>query len=80
MKSNGNYLNGRLAAVQAKQDGYDTALMLGQDGKVSEGPAMCWLWSMLWNGQGYLLSLRGMKMLRALWLKAHTAPQAPPVC
>lgn len=41
IKSNGNYLNGRLAAVQAKQDGYDTALMLGQDGKVSEGPAMC---------------------------------------
>lgn len=40
IKSNGNYLNGRLAAVQAKTDGYDTALLLCQDGKVSEGPAM----------------------------------------
>ncbi len=41
VKANGNYLNGRLAAVQAKADGYDTALMLTQSGKVSEGPAMC---------------------------------------
>lgn len=41
IKSNGNYLNGRLAAVQARADGYDTALMLSADGKVSEGPAMC---------------------------------------
>lgn len=48
IKSNGNYLNGRLAAVQARQDGYDTALMLGQDGKVSEGPAMCFF--MIRNG------------------------------
>lgn len=48
IKSNGNYLNGRLAAVQARVDGYDTALMLGQDGKVSEGPAMCFF--MVRNG------------------------------
>lgn len=41
VKANGNYLNGRVAAVQAKTDGYDTALMLTQGGKVSEGPAMC---------------------------------------
>ena len=41
IKSNGNYLNGRLAAVQARADGYDTALLLSVDGKVSEGPAMC---------------------------------------
>ena len=48
IKSNGNYLNGRLASVQARRDGYDTALMLGQDGKVSEGPAMCFF--MVRNG------------------------------
>lgn len=41
VKATGNYLNGRLASVQAKADGYDTALMLTQSGKVSEGPAMC---------------------------------------
>jgi branched-chain amino acid aminotransferase len=41
VKATGNYLNGRVAAVQAKADGYDTALMLTQSGKVSEGPAMC---------------------------------------
>lgn len=48
VKANGNYLNGRLAGVQAKADGYDTALMLTQDGKVSEGPAMCFF--MVRNG------------------------------
>lgn len=41
VKATGNYLNGRAAAVQAKADGYDTALLLTQAGKVSEGPAMC---------------------------------------
>ena len=41
VKANGNYLNGRLASIQARADGYDTALLLTQSGKVSEGPAMC---------------------------------------
>lgn len=41
VKANGNYLNGRLASIQARADGYDTALLLTQAGKVSEGPAMC---------------------------------------
>lgn len=49
VKATGNYLNGRLASVQARGDGYDTALMLGQDGKVSEGPAMCFF--MVRNGR-----------------------------
>lgn len=48
VKANGNYLNGRLASVQARADGYDTALMLTQAGKVSEGPAMCFF--MVRNG------------------------------
>jgi branched-chain amino acid aminotransferase len=41
VKCNANYQNGRLASLQAAADGYDTALMLNQAGKVSEGPAMC---------------------------------------
>ena len=41
VKCNANYQNGRLAAVQAAADGYDTAIMLNSRGKVSEGPAMC---------------------------------------
>ena len=41
VKANGNYLNGRLASIQARADGYDTAILLTQSGKVSEGPAMC---------------------------------------
>lgn len=41
VKCNANYQNGRLASLQAAGDGYDTALMLNQAGKISEGPAMC---------------------------------------
>lgn len=41
VKCNANYQNGRLAAVQAHADGYDTALLLNTHGKVSEGPGMC---------------------------------------
>jgi len=40
-KANSNYGNARLAAVQAKQDGYDAAIFLNSRGKVSEGQAMC---------------------------------------
>ena len=49
VKCNANYNNGRLAAVQARTDGYDTALMLNTRGKVSEGPGMCF--AMMRNGQ-----------------------------
>jgi branched-chain amino acid aminotransferase len=38
VKASANYGNGRLAALQAKIDGYDTPLMLTREGKVSEAP------------------------------------------
>lgn len=41
VKCNANYQNGRYAAVQARADGYDTAILLNTRGKVSEGPGMC---------------------------------------
>lgn len=41
VKCNANYQNGRLASLQAKADGYDTAILLNSRGKVSEGPSMC---------------------------------------
>ena len=40
-KANSNYGNARLAAIQAKHDGYDAAIFLNSRGKVSEGQAMC---------------------------------------
>jgi len=48
VKCNANYQNGRLAAVQAKVDGYDTAVLLNARGKVAEGPGMCFF--MVRNG------------------------------
>ncbi len=41
MKSTANYVNARLAVHQAKADGYDGALMLTPEGKVSEAPIAC---------------------------------------
>lgn len=41
VKCNANYQNGRLAGMQAKADGYDTAILLNARGKVAEGPGMC---------------------------------------
>ncbi len=41
IKSTANYHNARLAALQAKSDGYDGALMLTADGRVSESPIAC---------------------------------------
>jgi branched-chain amino acid aminotransferase len=41
IKSTANYHNARLAALQAKSDGYDGALMLTAQGKVSESPIAC---------------------------------------
>jgi branched-chain amino acid aminotransferase len=41
VKCNANYQNGRLAGMQAKADGYDTAILLNSRGKVAEGPGMC---------------------------------------
>ena len=41
IKTTANYVNARLAAHQAKSDGYDGALMLTPGGKVSESPIAC---------------------------------------
>ncbi len=41
VKCNANYQNGRLASIQARADGYDTAILLNSRGKISEGPSMC---------------------------------------
>jgi branched-chain amino acid aminotransferase len=36
VKAGANYQNNRLAAVEARENGYDDAIMLGSDGKVAE--------------------------------------------
>ena len=41
IKTTANYVNARLAAHQARADGYDGALMLTPDGRVSEAPIAC---------------------------------------
>lgn len=40
-KVGANYINGRYAHLQARQDGYDLPIFLGMDGKVSEGAGAC---------------------------------------
>ncbi|HUS70751.1 MAG TPA: branched-chain amino acid transaminase [Anaerolineae bacterium] len=41
IKAAANYQNGRLATVQAAEDGYDDAILLNELGKVAEAPAAC---------------------------------------
>ncbi len=41
VKAFSNYHNGRFAMMEAKRGGYDSAIMLDGNGKVSEGPASC---------------------------------------
>ena len=41
IKASANYLNSRLAGLEAKRNGYDAAVMLNRDGTVSEGPGGC---------------------------------------
>ncbi|MGR3742584.1 MAG: branched-chain-amino-acid transaminase [Pseudooceanicola nanhaiensis] len=41
VKATANYLNSRLAGLQAKADGYDTALLMTEDGQVAEAPGAC---------------------------------------
>lgn len=36
-----NYHNGRLAAIEARQDGYDVPIMLNARGRVAEAPGAC---------------------------------------
>lgn len=40
-KVGANYINSRMAYIEATQNGYDTALLLNYQGKVSEGPGSC---------------------------------------
>ena len=49
IKSTANYVNARLVSHQAKADGYDGALMLTPEGKVSESPIACFF--MVRDGQ-----------------------------
>jgi branched-chain amino acid aminotransferase len=41
VKAGANYQQSRLVSVQARLDGYDNAIMLNDQGKVSEGPGAC---------------------------------------
>lgn len=41
VKAGANYHNGRFALLQAKADGYDSTILLDENGKVSEGPQSC---------------------------------------
>jgi branched-chain amino acid aminotransferase len=41
IKVGSNYLNSRMALIEARRHGYDTAILLGQDGKVAEAPTAC---------------------------------------
>lgn len=41
VKNISNYRNGQLATHEVKQDGYDVALMLNPQGKISEAPGAC---------------------------------------
>jgi len=41
VKASSNYLNSRLAAEEAKRNGYDAAIILQPNGKVAEAPGAC---------------------------------------
>jgi branched-chain amino acid aminotransferase len=41
IKATANYLNSRLAGLEAKRNGFDGAVILNRDGSVSEGPGGC---------------------------------------
>lgn len=41
VKVGANYINGRYAHLQAKSDGYDIPIFLGEDGEVAEGAGAC---------------------------------------
>lgn len=49
VKAHANYNNSRLAQIQAKEDGYETCILLNSRGHVSEGPGMCFF--MIRNGK-----------------------------
>lgn len=41
IKNLSNYRNGQLAGIEARLDGYDTAILLNHHGQVAEGPGAC---------------------------------------
>lgn len=41
VKVGANYINSRMAQIEATTNGYDTAIFLNNQGKVSEGPGSC---------------------------------------
>jgi branched-chain amino acid aminotransferase len=41
IKAGANYINSRMAQLEALENGYDTALFLNREGKVSEAPGSC---------------------------------------
>lgn len=41
VKLGANYMNSRLAHLEARQNGYDTAIFMNHQGKVAEGPGSC---------------------------------------
>lgn len=41
IKCGANYINSRMAQMEALRNGYDTTIFLNKDGKVSEGPGSC---------------------------------------
>ena len=49
VKASGNYINSRLGAQQSQLDGYDTALMLTEQGRVAESYGSCFF--MIRNGR-----------------------------
>jgi len=43
VKAGANYLQSRYVAMEATLDGYDSAIILNETGKVAEGPAACFM-------------------------------------
>jgi branched-chain amino acid aminotransferase len=41
IKAGANYINSRMAQLEALDNGYDTALFLNREGKISEAPGSC---------------------------------------
>lgn len=41
IKAGANYINSRMAQMEATQNGYDSAILLNNQGKISEGPGSC---------------------------------------
>lgn len=49
IKCGANYINSRMAQLEALRNGYDTTIILNKEGKVSEGPGSCLF--MIKNGE-----------------------------